>query len=147
MSGPFLIDMKCLWWLQGAYSSGCPPVLADHCQFYTIALQVIVYIFFIHTWESFMMLVTSGWILLAIPKSINLSEAFTMTKFAGFKSLWTIPTRPSTVSVKNRDSYCNILKHILKKKKNHGKIWDRKTTMFVNGMDSLQHVLPVELSL
>lgn len=64
-----------------------------------------------------MMLVTSGWILLAIPKSINLSEAFTMTKFAGFKSLWTIPARPSTVSVKNRDSYCNILKHIKKKKK------------------------------
>lgn len=40
-----------------------------------------------------MILVTSGWILFAMPKSINFSEAFTMTKFAGFKSLWTIPTQ------------------------------------------------------
>lgn len=43
------------------------------------------------TCESFMMLVTSGWIRFAMPKSINFSVAFTMTKFAGFKSLWTIP--------------------------------------------------------
>lgn len=39
-----------------------------------------------------MILVTSGWILFAMPKSINFSEAFTMTKFAGFRSLCTIPT-------------------------------------------------------
>lgn len=38
-----------------------------------------------------MMLVTSGWILFAMPKSISFSEAFTMTKLAGFKSLWIIP--------------------------------------------------------
>lgn len=38
-----------------------------------------------------MMLVTSGWMLLAMPKSISFREAFTMTKLAGFKSLWTIP--------------------------------------------------------
>lgn len=43
------------------------------------------------TCESFIILVTSGWILLAMPKSINFNDAFTMTKFAGFKSLWTIP--------------------------------------------------------
>lgn len=39
------------------------------------------------------MLVTSGWILFAMPKSINFSEAFTITKFAGFRSLWTIPAQ------------------------------------------------------
>lgn len=45
------------------------------------------------TCESFIILVTSGWILFAMPKSISFSEAFTMTKFAGFKSLWTIPAQ------------------------------------------------------
>lgn len=65
-----------------------------------------------------MMLVTSGWILLAIPKSINLSEAFTMTKFAGFKSLWTIPTRrPSTDSVKIW-AICVYLIEMFRKKQN-----------------------------
>lgn len=47
-----------------------------------------------------MMLVTSGWILLAMPKSINFSDAFTMTKFAGFRSLWTIPGKTNTAVTK-----------------------------------------------
>lgn len=37
------------------------------------------------------MLVTSGWILFAMPKSISFSDAFTKTKLAGFRSLWMIP--------------------------------------------------------
>lgn len=48
-----------------------------------------------------MMLVTSGWILFAMPKSISFSEAFTMTKLAGFKSLWIIPIQNTHAVVRS----------------------------------------------
>lgn len=88
------------------------------------------------TCVSFIILVTSGWILLAMPKSINFNEAFTMTKFAGFKSLWTIPARKSYERVKpskyNRETLMSL---------------ESKPTVFVDGLHRLQHVRPVELPL
>lgn len=70
------------------------------------------------TGESFMTLVTSGWILFAIPKSINFSEALTMTKFAGFKSRWTIPTQWRYFELREI-----IDKYLKKNKKNIQSTW------------------------
>lgn len=95
------------------------------------------------TGESFMTLVTSGWILFAIPKSINFSEAFTMTKFAGFKSRWTIPAQRRYFWIK-RKSESFPTQHF----KVYDLSWDYGfPTIFVDGLDGLQHVLPVQLPL
>lgn len=75
-----------------------------------------------------MILVTSGWILFAMPKSINFSEAFTMTKFAGFKSLWTIPTQKRYLQLLDiPDHFPHLMTFKL----------GRFTTMFVDGLDGL----------
>lgn len=91
-----------------------------------------------------MILVTSGWILFAIPKSINFSDAFTMTKFAGFKSRWTIPAQAQT--------FWDSEKLLIVSKTQHLKVnelsWGSGLpTIFVDGLDGLQHVLPVQLPL
>lgn len=80
-----------------------------------------------------MTLVTSGWILFAIPKSINFSEALTMTKFAGFKSRWTIPTQWRYFELRE------ILDKYHKKTfKVHDLLWGYGfATMFVDGLDGL----------
>lgn len=105
------------------------------------------------TCESFIMLVTSGWILFAIPKSISLSDAFTITKFAGFKSLWTIPEKQDTY-IQNQSRLLNYSEVTYCDRKTEDGWWSsiegdrkKKVTMFMNGLDGLQHVLPVELPL
>lgn len=76
------------------------------------------------------MLVTSGWILLAMPKSISFRDAFTMTKLAGFRSLWTIPAERthsasemtgSAFVAKGPETHCGSRRWRRKKerKKNH----------------------------
>lgn len=91
-----------------------------------------------------MMLVTSGCMQLAMPKSISFREAFTMTKLAGFKSLWTIPARG------RRDT--PTMTHGMNTL-TQGKTWERgngrgeEGTVLVDGVHRIQHVLPVELPL
>lgn len=46
-----------------------------------------------YTWNSFVTLVLSVWIALEMPKSISFKSPFTMRKFAGFRSAWTIPIK------------------------------------------------------